>query len=114
MTDCKRTFISNLGSDLSRDDESKFERKLQYCREILGLLDKFHPGCNYERGNRTERFSFQFERKLSGYIIYQYLLSFNIFQLQQFMKLCPLVQSSLKHGETTMIETKNIPSCNKI
>ena len=68
MTDCKRTFISTLGSNLSRDDELKFERKLQYCREILGLLDKFHPGCNYERGNRTERL-FSICKKIDYWVI---------------------------------------------
>jgi len=49
MTECKRTFISTLGSDFSKFDEVKFEQKLQYCRDILALLDKFHPGCSYER-----------------------------------------------------------------
>ena len=47
MVDCKRQYISNLGPS---SDGSKLVQKLEYCKDLLALLDKFHPGCNYDRG----------------------------------------------------------------
>ena len=45
MVNCKQQFAINCR------DEDKYEQKLEYCRCIISLLDKFHPGCSYERGN---------------------------------------------------------------
>ena len=44
MVNCKQQFAINCR------DEDKYEQKLEYCRCIISLLDKFHPGCSYERG----------------------------------------------------------------
>ena len=45
MVNCKQQFAINCR------DEDKYDQKLEYCRCIISLLDKFHSGCSYERGN---------------------------------------------------------------
>ena len=46
MVNCKQQFAINC------KDEDKYHQKLEYCRCIISLLDKFHPGCSYDRGSK--------------------------------------------------------------
>ena len=52
MCKVKRSYIGNLGNVpphiYGLVETEKLEKKLDYCREYLALLDKFHPGCNYQ------------------------------------------------------------------
>ena len=52
MCKVKRSYIGNLGNVpphiYGLVETEKLEKKLDYCREYLALLDKFHPGCKYQ------------------------------------------------------------------
>ena len=52
MCKVKRSYIGNLGNVpphiYGLVETEKLEKKLDYCREYLALLDTFHPGCNYQ------------------------------------------------------------------